>query len=130
MNNLGYFVENNKLVVAFTSKKMTYEYSITLNRGDTKFDFQPVIYEEYEDYNFYQFSCSLADFANFLQEKENSMSIQEDDENDNHNENEEVQNSEERSSYKFIITAQYLKHNESTDEVKDMEQIVKLNKKK
>jgi len=49
MNNLRYFVEDNKLVVAFTSKKTTYEYSITLNRGDTKFDFQPVIYEEYED---------------------------------------------------------------------------------
>jgi len=130
MNNLRYFVADNKLVVAFTSKKTTYEYSITLNRGDAKFDFQSEIYEEYEDYNFYQFSCSLADFANFLQEKENSMSIQEEDENDNRDENEEVQDNEERSSYKFIITTQYLKHNESTDEVKDIEQIVKLNKKK
>ncbi|GMA54774.1 hypothetical protein GCM10025857_61310 [Alicyclobacillus contaminans] len=127
MNNLEYFIEKNELIFAFTSDKLSYEYKISLKRSDKQFDFQLINYEEYEDYNFYQFGCSLAEFAEFLQEQENSMVIYEDDTNE---EEEEDQDSEKRQSYKFTITTQYLKYNKKLDTVRRAEHIVKLNKKK
>ncbi|NWO00088.1 hypothetical protein [Tetragenococcus halophilus] len=79
MNNLRYFVEENKLILAFTSNKSSYEYTVSLKRSDKQFGFHLINYEEYDDYNLYQFGCSLTEFAKFLQEKENSMVNYEDD---------------------------------------------------
>ncbi|GMA46932.1 hypothetical protein [Tetragenococcus muriaticus] len=59
MNNLRYFVEENKLILAFTSNKSSYEYTVSLKRSDKQFGFHLINYEEYDDYNLYQFGCSL-----------------------------------------------------------------------
>lgn len=130
MNNLKYFVEDNELIIEFTSNKAAYEYIIALKRDDSQFEFQLMKYEEYDNYNFYQFSCSLFEFAKFLQENENLVFIYDGNGDVMDDEEENEQEDEEKQSYKFILTANYLKYNEDTDTSKRIDQIVKLNKKK
>lgn len=138
MNNLKYLVEENNLIIEFTSKKTAYEYTVSLKRGDTHFYFQLLSYEEYDEYFLYKFTCSLNDFAEFLNEKEDSALLDEEnvmnannEENENNgiDTNDEEQSNSAANSYKFTIVAQYLKYNENSNMVKRMTQILKLNKK-
>ncbi|MDN6640866.1 MAG: hypothetical protein L0L10_08800 [Tetragenococcus sp.] len=130
MNNIKYLVEGNNLSIAFTSKSSAYDYTISLVRGDTQFYFQPVIYEKYEDHAFYKFSCSLADFATFLQEQDKYENVALSDENNMDSANDEEENDLEARSYKFTMIAQYLKYNKNSDIVKHVKKNVKLTKKK
>ena len=116
MKNIKYSVEENDLIIEFTREKPPYEYTLFLQRENTQFYFQLIEQITYDEHEYYKFSCSLNEFAEFLSKNKELLQITDEDDSEN-------------NQYKFMITAQYFKYDEKTDSNKPINKIVKASKK-
>lgn len=116
MYNVKYSVERNDLTVEFMSKKLLYKYALFLQREDTQFCFKLVEHEAYDECDYYKFSCSLNEFAEFLNKNKELLWVSDEDDLEN-------------DQYKFMVIAKYSKYDKKTANSKSINKIVKVRKK-
>jgi CDP-glycerol glycerophosphotransferase (TagB/SpsB family) len=98
MNNISYYVEEEQLVLEFTSPKDLFDYEISLDRGKLKFKFTLKEKRDKDASTKYIFSLPLKQFVEFLKFNKNYLS---DKLSDKKQQNFEI------DIYKFVLTFQY-----------------------